>query len=93
MEEVEVIDVDEGEVIGGNPNPTLAELNQKGIQKLYQLIDELDGRDADLVRACIESLAKLNASLKGSDILPKAETDEERRKREEQEAIKEALSQ
>ena len=80
------------EIIGGNPNPTLADLNQKAIQKLYALMDSLDGKsDPDMVRACVESLAKLNSSVKGSDILPQGETEEERKERLSQEAIAEAM--
>lgn len=80
------------EIIGGNPSPSLADLNKKAIQKLYELMDSLDGKsDPDMVRACVESLAKLNSSVKGSDILPQEETEEERRNRLSQEAIMEAI--
>lgn len=80
------------EIIGGNPSPTLADLNQKAIQKLYELTDSLDAKSApDMVRACVESLAKLNSSIKGSDILPQEESAEERKAREAQETIMEAL--
>ena len=80
------------EIIGGNPNPRLSDLNNKVIQKLYQLVDGLDAKsDPEMVRACVESLAKLNSSLKGSDSLPKAETEEERAERISAEAIKEAM--
>lgn len=80
------------EIIGGNPSPSLADLNKKAIQKLYELMDSLDGKsDPDMVRACVESLAKLNSSVKGSDILPQEETEEERRNRLSQEAIAEAI--
>lgn len=73
----------EGEVISGDPNPDLESLNRKGIQKLYALIDSLDAKsEPDMVRACIESLAKLNSSLKGNDIFTPKETEEERRARE-----------
>lgn len=82
----------EVEIIGGNPSPSLADLNKKAIQKLYELMDSLDGKsDPDMVRACVESLAKLNSSVKGSDILPQEETEEERRDRLSQEAIMEAI--
>lgn len=81
------------EIIGGNPNPKLADLNNKVIQKLYDLVDSLDAKsDPDMVRACVESLAKLNSSLKGSDILPQDETPEEKRERETKETIMEALT-
>lgn len=81
------------EIIGANPNPKLADLNAKAISKLYELMDGLDAKsDPDLVRACIESLAKLNSSLKGSDILPQDETPEERAERETKEAILGAMN-
>lgn len=81
------------EIISGNPNPKLADLNNKAISKLYELMDGLDAKsDPDLVRACIESLAKLNSSLKGSDILPQEESAEERKSREERDAIMGAIN-
>ena len=80
------------EIIGGNPSPKLSDLNTKVIQKLYELVDSLDAKsDPEMVRACVESLAKLNSSLKGSDILPQEESAEERKAREAQETIMEAL--
>lgn len=80
------------EIIGGNTNPKLSDLNNKVIQKLYDLVDSLDAKsDPDMVRACVESLAKLNSSLKGSDILPQEESAEKRKAREAQETIMEAL--
>ena len=83
----------ECEIIGGNPSPKLSDLNNKVIQKLYDLVDSLDAKsDPDMVRACVESLAKLNSSLKGSDILPQEETPEEKRERENKETIMEALT-
>ena len=81
------------EIIGGNPNPKLSDLNSKVIQKLYDLVDSLDAKsDPDMVRACVESLAKLNSSLKGSDILPQEESEAERRERENKETIAEAMT-
>ena len=83
----------ECEIISGNPNPKLSDLNAKAIQKLYELMDSLDGKsDPYMVRACVESLAKLNSSIKGSNILPQEETAEERAERESAMAIKEALT-
>lgn len=80
------------EIIGGNPSPTLADLNQKAIQKLYELTDSLDAKSApDMVRACVESLAKLNSSIKGSDILPQEESEIEKNERLNKEAIAEAI--
>lgn len=67
----------EGEIVGGKI--TLRQLNEKSIQKLYDLIDSLDAHsDPDLIRSCIESLSKLNSSVKNSDILEKEESEEER---------------
>ena len=83
----------EAEIIGGNPNPKLSDLNSKVIQKLYDLVDSLDAKsDPDMVRACVESLAKLNSSLKGSDILPQEESEAERIERETKETIAEAMT-
>lgn len=80
------------EIIGNNPNPSLADLNKKAISKLYELLDGLDAKsDPDLVRAVVESLAKLNSSVKGSGILPQEESEAERRERETQETIMEAM--
>lgn len=88
-----IYDVPEGmEIVGGNPNPSLADLNKRAISKLYELIDGLDGKsEPDLVRACIESLSKFNSSLKGSNILPNEETPEEKAERKAREAITEAM--
>ena len=83
----------EAEIISGNPAPKLSDLNNKAIQKLYELMDSLDGKsDPDMVRACVESLAKLNSSLKGSDILPQEESEAERIERETKETIAEAMT-
>lgn len=63
--------------------PTLAALNEKAVEKLYELIESLNAKsEPDMVRACVESLAKFNSSLKGSDIIPKQETPEEKQLRE-----------
>lgn len=81
----------EAEIIGVT-NPKLSDLNNKAISKLYELLDGLDAKsDPDMVRACVESLAKLNSSLKGSDILPQEESESERQDRLNKEAIQEAI--
>lgn len=80
------------EIIGNNPNPSLADLNKKAVQKLYELMDGLDAKsDPDLVRAIVESLSKLNSSLRNSGILPQEESETEKRERETQETIVEVL--
>lgn len=80
-----------GTVIGADR--TIAELNQKAISKLYDLIDSLNEKsDPELILACTKGLSQLNASLKGNDILPRQETPEERAIRERQEALKGIIS-
>lgn len=70
----------EGELVGGKKN--IRDLNDKAVEKLYELLDSLDSSsEPDMVRACVESLAKLNQSVKGNDALV-TETDEERKARE-----------
>ena len=44
-----------------------------------------------MITAVTDAVAKLNSSLKNSDILPKEETTEERRARETKEALAEAM--
>lgn len=74
----------EGEVV--NKNPSLSDLNRKAIQKLYELVDSFDAKTSpEMIQSCTESIAKLNSSLKGSDILPKEETPEERADRQQKE--------
>lgn len=69
-----------------NRNPSLSDLNRKAIQKLYELVDSFDAKTSpEMVQSCTESIAKLNSSLKGSDILPKEETPEERADRRQKE--------
>lgn len=82
------------EIIGGNTSPTIKDLNQKAVKTLYDLLDNLspDGKnDPDMVTAVTDAIAKLNTSLKGSDILPQEESEAERRERENHDTIKEAL--
>lgn len=71
--------MDQVVIVSGDPSPTLETLNRKGIQKLYELIDSLDVRsEPEMVKVCIESLSKLNASLRNNDALTPQETDEEK---------------
>ena len=83
------------EIIGGKTSPTIKDLNQKAIKTLYDLLDNLspDGKnDPDMVTAVTDAIAKLNTSLKGSDILPQEESAEEKRSREERDAIMGAIN-
>lgn len=71
------MEVVEGEVVGGKIS--LRQLNNKAIQKLYELVDALDSKsEPELIQACVESLAKLNSSLRNTDILEKEVSEEER---------------
>ena len=82
------------EIIGGNPSPTIADLNKKAIKTLYDLLDKLgpdDKGDPAMVTAVTDAIAKLNSSLRNSGILPQEETPEERAEREAQAAIAKAM--
>ena len=82
------------EIIGGNPSPTIADLNKKAIKTLYDLLDKLDRDDKGdpaLVTAVTDAIAKLNSSLRNSGILPQEETPEERAERLNASAIRDVL--
>lgn len=72
---------------------SIEDVNVHLLDKLDELIDDINPKDADMVRAITESVAKLNASLKGNNIFTPRETDEERLEREANEAIYAAVSQ
>jgi len=83
------------EIISGNPRPSIKDLNDKAIKTLYDLLDNLGSEKKDnpaMVTAVTDAIAKLNTSLKGSDIIPKGESEKERNEREAADAIKEALT-
>lgn len=83
------------EVISGNPNPTIKDLNNKAIKTLYDLLDKLgpdEKGNPAMVTAVTDAIAKLNTSLRNNDILPQEESDKERQEREAQATIKEALT-
>lgn len=71
---------------------SIEDVNLHLLDKLDELIDAIDGKDADMVRAITESVAKLNASLKGNNIFTPQETDEERLEREANDVLRDALS-
>lgn len=82
------------EIISGNPSPSLADLNKKAISTLYNLLDKLapdEKGDPEMVTAVTDAIAKLNSSLRNSGILPQEESEAERREREAQETIMEAM--
>lgn len=82
--------VEPTEILGGPTN--LEGLNKKAIQKLSDLLDNLSPKsDPDMITAVTDAVAKLNNSLKNSDIIQKEETEAERRDRETKEALANAM--
>ena len=79
----------DGEVIEARirSHATIEDVNVHLLDKLDELIDDINPKDADMVRALTESVAKLNASLKGNNIFTPQETEEDRREREPQASI------
>ena len=59
----------DGEVIEAKVrgHATIEDVNVHLLDKLDELIDDINPKDADMVRALTESVAKLNASLKGNN--------------------------
>ena len=83
----------EGEVLGVRKDATKEEVNTNLLNKLNELIDSVNSKDPEMVRAITESVAKLNASLKGNNIFTPKETEEQRKEREANEAIHAAMNQ
>ena len=83
----------EGEVLGVRKDATIEEVNTNLLNKLNELIDSVNSKDPEMVRAITESVAKLNASLKGNNIFTPKETEEQRQEREANEAIHAAMNQ
>lgn len=83
----------EGEVLGVRKDATIEEVNTNLLNKLNELIDSANSRDPEMIRAITESVAKLNASLKGNNIFTPKETEEQRKEREANEAIHAAMNQ
>lgn len=76
------------EVLDPKLHATIEDVNVKLLDKLEALIDSIDVKtNPDMVKVITESVAKLNASLKGNDIFAPQETPEERKEREAREAI------
>lgn len=84
----------EGEVIDAKPaNATIEDVNTNLLNKLNKLIESVNDKDPEMIRALTESVAKLNTSLKGNNIFTPRETEEERKEREATEAIHAAMNQ
>ena len=83
----------DGEVIEAKvKNPSIEDVNRHLLNKLDDLIEATDAKtNPELVKVITESVAKLNASLKGNDIFAPQETAEERKAREAREALAKAM--
>lgn len=81
------------EVVDTQHHASIEEVNAKLLDKLEELIDDIDVKtEPEMVKVITESVAKLNASLRGNDIFAPKETEEQKREREAQEAIVNAIS-
>ncbi len=73
-------------------NPSIEDVNRHLLNKLDELIESTDAKtNPELVKVITESVAKLNASLKGNNIFKTQETEEERLEREANEVLVDAL--
>lgn len=81
----------EAEVVDPRKHATIEDVNTHLLDKLDELINDIKPKDADMVRAITESVAKLNASLKGNNIFTPQETEEERREKVATEALVAAM--
>lgn len=70
---------------------SIEDVNIHLLDKLDELIEAIDGKDSEMVRAITESVAKLNASLKGNNIFTPQETEAQRMEREAEEALAEVM--
>lgn len=81
------------EVVDTQPHASIEEVNAKLLDKLEELIDDIDVKtEPEMVKVITESVAKLNASLRGNDIFAPKETEEQKKEREAKEAILSAYS-
>lgn len=71
---------------------TIEDVNTHLLDKLDDLIESTDAKtDPEMVKVITDSVAKLNASLKGNNIFTPAETEEERLEREQKEVLGEIM--
>ena len=76
------------EVVNPQKHATIEDVNVKLLDKLEELIDDIDVKtEPEMVKVITESIAKLNASLKGNSIFAPQETPEQKAEREAKEAI------
>lgn len=81
------------EVVDTQRHASIEEVNAKLLDKLEELIDDIDVKtEPEMVKVITESVAKLNASLRGNDIFAPKETEEQKKEREAKEAILSAYS-
>lgn len=73
-------------------NPDIETVNKHLLAKLDDLIESIDAKtNPELVKVVTESVAKLNASLKGNDIFTPQETEAQKREREAQAVLVQAM--
>lgn len=80
------------EVVVIKDHATIEDVNVKLLDKLEELIDDIDVKtEPEMVKVITESVAKLNASLKGNNIFTPQETAAQKAEREANEALAGAL--
>ena len=77
----------EGEVVG---SPTLQSVNDKLLRKIDERLNNADS--LEVISILSDSVAKLNSSYRNNDFFPRPETNEERKQREIQEALRGAMN-
>ena len=74
-------------------SPTLESVNRHALEKLDDLILSISAEDnPELLKAIVESLAKLNTSLRNNDIFAPAQTEEDELQQAQETALGEILS-
>lgn len=84
----------QAEVVVDPPEePSIEDVNKHLLKKLDDLILATDSKsNPEMVKVLTESVAKLNSSIKGSNIFAPKETEEERLEREQGEAFRSVIS-
>lgn len=85
----------DGEVIEASvieDTPSIETVNKHALKKLDELIGAFDAKtEPDMVRAAIESLAKLNSSFKGNNIFTPPKSAEEELREQQAKIMKDMM--
>lgn len=74
-------------------SPTLESVNRHALKKLDELILSISAKDdPELLKAIVESLAKLNTSLRNNDIFAPTQTEDDRLEQAQKATLGEILS-